>query len=301
MAVDINFVPFDEIDTLRWNSCIHYAHNGNVFGYHWYLKNVVREFDALVEGEYESVMPLLKSKNRAGEDVLHHPTMLGRLGIFSVHVMSQARIQAFIDAIPDIYKEVNVLFNEYNNLGKLDLTNTNVKNWYQLSMNQPYEHFKRNYSSYVKKQIENAKELRLAPVSGMKPEQLIGFYKNLNTKVNEHAWMRIHYNLMHRGTAFPTMYQDSSGNKKAAGLFAYSNGYFVNLFFTAEKKNQHSLFYLMMDDVIRLHANRPLTLDFNQWNNENFQLRGMGAIAKPLYEWNKRSRWGKIVDWVTPW
>lgn len=299
MAVDVKFIPFEEIDTLRWNSCVHFAPNGNVFAYHWYLKNVVREFDALVEGEYESVMPLLKSRNLAGEPVLHHPEMLGRLGVFSVHVLSQARMQSFIDAIPSDYKETRIIFNEFNRLESME--DTSSKSWYSLNMDQPYEVLSGNYSNEVHDHIEKARSMELLPDSNIKPEELIGFYKKHAKKVDEHAWMRIHYNLMHRGTAFPTTYKNKKGEIKAAGLFAYSNGYLVNLFYAAEKGAKEPLFYLMMDDIIHVHAGRPLALDFNRTDPEHLQAEKMGAVTQNIYEWEKRSKWGKIVDWVTPW
>lgn len=299
MAVDVKFVPFEEIDTLRWNSCIHFAPNGNVFAYHWYLKNVVREFDALVEGEYESVMPLLKSTNRAGEPVLHHPEMLGRLGVFSVHVLSRPRIQSFIEAIPPEYKEMQILFNELNKLEGME--NTSSRPWYYLNMDQPYEVLRENFTHEVIEYIENARALELLPDSNIKPEQLIEFYKKHANKVDEHAWMRIHYNLMHRGTAFPTIYKSKTGEIHAAGLFAYSNGYLVNLFYAAQKDVKIPLFYLMMDDIIHLHAGRSLVMDFNRTNGEILQPQKMGASIQNISEWQLRSKWGKIVDWVAPW
>ncbi len=57
--MNIRFVPQEDIDKTKWNSCVHYAINGNIFGYMWYLNNVAKKWDALVEEDYESVFPLI--------------------------------------------------------------------------------------------------------------------------------------------------------------------------------------------------------------------------------------------------
>jgi len=51
-------VPFAEIEKNKWNGTIHYAINGNIFGYYWFLKAVIGEWDAIVEEDYQSVMPI---------------------------------------------------------------------------------------------------------------------------------------------------------------------------------------------------------------------------------------------------
>ncbi len=56
--MDVRFVPREEIDKVKWNSCVHYANNGNIFGYVWYLDQVAREWDALIEGDYYTYIGL---------------------------------------------------------------------------------------------------------------------------------------------------------------------------------------------------------------------------------------------------
>jgi hypothetical protein len=33
----VRWVKREDIDKVKWNSCVHYAYNGNIFGYVWYL------------------------------------------------------------------------------------------------------------------------------------------------------------------------------------------------------------------------------------------------------------------------
>ena len=58
--MEVRFVEHKDIDRPRWDGCVHYANNSLVYAYSWYLDNVSgEEWDALVEGDYESVMPLI--------------------------------------------------------------------------------------------------------------------------------------------------------------------------------------------------------------------------------------------------
>jgi hypothetical protein len=297
--MDIRFVPFEDIDITRWNSCIHFAINGNVFGYHWFLKNVAREFDALVEGEYESVMPLLKGQSRWNYPTLIHPREIGRLGIFSVHVLSPARIQKFLQAIPDHFLGRDILFNEFNQAHLKQMEEATPSSLHELDLSKPYEIIRESYDTGVIEQIEKSRAQNWLPHSQIKPEELVRFFSSIDPNTDTHMWMRIHYNLMHRGTAFPTVYAQSDGSISAAALFAYSNGFFTLLNYKAEDSKAQSLFYHMMDDLIRLHADRSLKLDFNIFG-EKFQVGGLGAINKKTYRLRQVPKWGRIVrHWLT--
>lgn len=57
--MEIKFVFREEIDKVKWNSCVYYVINGNIFGYMWYLDYIVKDWDVLVEGDYELVFFLV--------------------------------------------------------------------------------------------------------------------------------------------------------------------------------------------------------------------------------------------------
>ena len=99
----IRFIAHQDIDKVKWNSCVHYATNNNIFGYWWYLRNTAKEWDALVEGDYESVLPLI-SKPSANVGSLYLPELIREAGIYSIHLLSHARVNAFLEAIPALIK-----------------------------------------------------------------------------------------------------------------------------------------------------------------------------------------------------
>lgn len=292
--MEIRYVPFDEIDVTRWNSCIHFAINGNVFGYHWFLKNVNREFDALVEGNYESVMPLISQTSRWNYPELYHPSDIGRLGIFSVHVLSPPRIKKFLKAIPKDILGRQISFNEHNKAVIKEMEDVQSTGWYYLDLSRPYEIIQNGYDSQKAKQIENTRLNNWMPHSNIKPEKLVDFFASIDSDTDTHMWLRLHYNLMHRGTAFPTVYCNSAGEIGASALFTYYNGFFTLLNFKALPDFDQELFDLMTDDLIRLHAERPLRFDFNIFG-ARYNAGKLGALKKNVYQLRTKPKWGRIV------
>lgn len=55
----IRHLRYNEIDKTKWDRCIQTAFNGNVYSFSWYLDVVAYGWEALVEGDYETVFPYL--------------------------------------------------------------------------------------------------------------------------------------------------------------------------------------------------------------------------------------------------
>ena len=109
--MDLLLVKKEDIDKTKWNSCVHYATNGNVFGYKWYLDSVSKEWDALIEGDYESVLPLFHTTSNPTS---YRQSLIKESGIYSIHLLSQKRIENFIEAVPAAYKNIDIQFKNGN-------------------------------------------------------------------------------------------------------------------------------------------------------------------------------------------
>ncbi|MEM9823186.1 MAG: hypothetical protein AAF985_19050, partial [Bacteroidota bacterium] len=95
--MEVRLVKNEEIDKIKWNSCVHYASPGNVLGYKWYIDSIVKDWDALVEGDFETVLPLIEKKTLFQSKKLYQPSLLKGLGIYSVHLLSAGRIRKMLD------------------------------------------------------------------------------------------------------------------------------------------------------------------------------------------------------------
>lgn len=296
--MEIQFIRNEDIDKLKWNSCVHYANNGNVFGYKWFLDHVAKEWDGLIEGDYESVFPLVWRKNMFNRKELFQPHLMRELGLFSIHVLSRARLQNFLDAIPEEYKLIEIALNEQNQPVENNGFVLTKKANHQLTLNRSFEEIEQAYSQGLKQAIEEGEENGLLLTSSLKPETIADFYQKYTKdrtalSYNFHALQRIMYNALHRGWGFASGVTNSKNDLLAANFFIYSHGKVMSLIpvVSPEGEKQKALEFLF-HMLIRGQANRPLILDFNTQKEDQLAIQ-FGANPNPFYHIRKdKRRWG---------
>ena len=109
----IKVLKHNKIDKTRWDDCINKSFNGNVYALSWYLDIIHPEWDALVENNYERVMPLTSSR-KFGLSYMFQPFFAQQLGVFSTSQLSQEDVERFINAIPKQYLLTQYRLNSYN-------------------------------------------------------------------------------------------------------------------------------------------------------------------------------------------
>ena len=265
--MDIRFVTHEEIDKVKWNSCVHFASNGNIFGYKWYLDNVSKEWHGLIEGDYESVMPLVWRKNFWGRKTLYTPPLTRELGVYSVNILSAKRLHNFLQAIPPDFRSGHIDLNEQNqpppDAGGKRAARTN----YQLALTGSYEELKEQYTPDLERGRIGAK---LRATNTLKPEKIADFYRQHSSdpaavkKVAFHAMQRIMYNALHRGWGSGSGILDENEQLLAVNFFLYSHGRAVSLVpVVSAAGRRHKALQLLFDLFIQAGAGRPLILDFN--------------------------------------
>ncbi len=293
--MDIQLVKKENLDKVKWNSCVHFAINGNIFGYKWYLDSVSKEWDALVEGDYESVLPIFQTTSNYS---IYQHSLIRESGIYSIHLLSQKRISAFVEAIPGAYKNIDIQFKKGIQIpDNKDFEITQKRNS-QLFLQSPYDTIRNNYSEALEVSLKKAKQNNLRPISSIKPEKIAGLFKetSINSKESEaafHAYQRIMYNALHRGWGFASGIIDEKETLLAAAFFIYSHGKALTLLApeTTEGKTQGAR-DLLFDFFIRNNAGRPQTLDFN--TNDNYP-KNFGALQKNFQQLNrKEKKWWNV-------
>ena len=277
--MDIRFVPRAEIDKVKYNSCVHYANNGNIFGYIWYLDFVAKDWDALVEGDYESVMPLPQREGFLGKPELVQPALMRELGIYSIHVLSPKRVRAFLDALPPRFKKVDLVTNEQiDPPADAGFSVEEIPN-YQLLLEPAYEELIEKYDRSLLLGLEKAERAEVIPISNIKPEKLAAFYQQhhpagIERDKNFHTLQRIMYNVLQRGMGFASGVQTADKELLAVNFWMYSHHKVISLVPVESPAGArvHALDYLF-NMLIRTHAGRPMILDFNQQSADGFAQR----------------------------
>lgn len=291
----VRLIKKEDLDKVKYNSCVHYANNGNIFGYWWYLDAVSKDWEVLVEGDYESVMPLVWREDFLKTKALHQPGLLRESGIYSINVLSAVRIQKFLEAIPDTYKKINIHLNEQNTTGDFPNFEKIEKTNHQMLLMDDYQKLANAYTESLKTRIEKAESNQLQSITNKKPEVIADFYKKYTSEQNNlnhnfHTIQRIMYNALHRGWGFTSSVLDKDGGMLASNFFIYSHKKVVNLLPVVSPKGKElGALELMMDTLIKTHAGRPLILDFNTME-DNQLAKDFGARSNVFYQLKQDSR-----------
>ncbi|HMM11306.1 MAG TPA: GNAT family N-acetyltransferase [Bacteroidales bacterium] len=264
----IRYLRNHEIDKLKWDQCVRESFNGNLYGWSWYLDIVHKNWEALVEGDYERVFPLT-GNTRFGVSYLFQPFFAQQLGVYSRHIMSEEVTARFLRAIPSRFKLVEIRLNKHNKVPATGFgvsSHTNI----ELDLIHTYERIHRNYSSNTKRNLRKAQESGLWLSKNIRPEQVVALFRDNRGRTISHwndreyrRFVQLAYTAIHRGQAVTYGVYDKANQLLSGALFVKSNGKIVFLFSgtSPEGKAQHALTF-MIDSIIREHAPGQYVLDF---------------------------------------
>ena len=170
--MNIRFVSFEDIDKNKWNGTVHFAQNSNVYGYYWYLKSVIREWDALVEDDYHSVMPLPRYKWSSFQ-----LNLLPGLGAYSVNAVSETRALAFYELFKKYCPGFSYIFNPGISSKLIGVRTTSLTPGFQFSinLNHSYQDICNKYSPAFNYMLSKHDLTNYTLGSQEKPE--VFFYK----------------------------------------------------------------------------------------------------------------------------
>lgn len=246
-------VPFEEIDKNKWNGTVHYSPHGNAFGYHWYLRSVMKEWDAIIEGDYQSVMPIPRHQLSPFEW-----SLLGELGPYSVNAITASRCKEFFDmwqqSAPKQYYPFNNAWSFYLNQFS-DGSLMQDKHTY-VNMNGDYDTLYEKYSSGSQTILENHMKTDFTYQSFNKPEQ---FLENVKISGDERNTLyRLFYNAIQRGAGYHTRLTNNNTGK-VADCFIISDQ--KHLYISYLKTNNDPATELkLLDTLIKSYSGRPLLL-----------------------------------------
>ena len=243
----IKYLTYDKIDKRRWDECIAKSFNGSVYAWSWYLDVVHPKWDALVENDYERVMPICGSK-KLGISYLFQPFFVQQLGIYSQSLLSKNDVENFIMSIPEKYKVVRYRLNEYNKVNtEADyiVSHRNV----ELDLIYDYQRLYNNYSKNTKRNLAKAESAGLSLNKDISPQKVIELFRNNRGKDVKHWGDREYERLLElietavsRESCFLCGAVDVDGELIAGAVFMCSHDRIIFLFSGNDetKKNKHT-------------------------------------------------------------
>lgn len=286
----IVYIDNKDIDIEKWDKCITSSFNGNVYAMSWYLDLVFENWSALVDGDYQRVMPLMISK-KIGISYFLQPFFIQQLGVFSKSILNPEIIANFIDAIPARVKYVKVNLNAFNRIDEKQfkvIPNAN----YVLDLIGDYDKLYSSYSTNQKRNIKKANKNNLFCVKGVKPDDIIDQFRETRG-VTVGKWSDKHYTVLKR-----MMYSAiHKGTGVTYGVYGEQNQLYTSAFFltqgkkiiflfsgtSADARNTGALSFLI-DQLIKKYSSSGWVLDFEGSNDQNLArfYKGFGA-KKTMY------------------
>lgn len=300
----IHYLQHKDINLTKWDATI--AECGNIYAYSWYLNIVHPGWEALVEDDYQSVMPLTGGK-KFGVQYLFQPYFVQQLGVFSKLPVTAEKTETFLKAIPSQYRFAEIRLNESNTFNK-DVEGIEYHRNVLLDLNQDYETIRSNYHTNTKRNLAKAEENNLQLVKTVIPYHVVALFTD-NRGALLDKWGKAEYARLtaltkvavSRNNAFVLgVTEKGIGQLICAGIFMKTRDRITFLFsgLTIEGKQRQAMTYLL-DQVIQKYANQPFTFDFEGSDDENlarFYLGFGGQDVKyPSYAFNRLSPLGKTV------
>ena len=294
----IHYLEHKAIDKVKWDATV--AKCGNVYAYSWYLNIVHPGWEALVEDDYQAVMPLTGGK-KFGIRYLFQPYFVQQLGVFSKTPLTSAKTAAFLDAIPEKYRFAEIRLNECDTLDE-GYKGIEYHRNVLLDLNQDYETIREHFHQNTKRNLAKAESSNLQLVDMVTPDQVVALFR-ANRGASLDKWGDAEYARLtrlaqaaidHNNAFILGVSEKGIGQLLCVAIFMKTDGRITFLFsgLSEEGKQRQAMTYLL-DQVIKKHAKQPVTFDFEGSDDDNlarFYLGFGGVEAQyPSYSFNRLS------------
>lgn len=306
MQGQLQYLHRHQIDINKWDHCIDAAANGLIYASSVYLDHMTTDWDALVLGDYEAVMPLPKRK-KWSIPYVYQPAFIASLGVFG-NQLTKELVEQFFDAIPSSFKLVTQRLNYGNNFSQLRGV-ARLHNNYVLSLHEPYEKLSKQYRENIKRNIKKAQQLgnryatdiEVSAVVALARPQLDHIVKLTTSDYDN--FIRLYQVLKQQGRAM------------ACGVYTQSNELVASCvyFFSAHARSKRAYYILvgnhpngrtlgashyLIDRFIHDQAGQDLLLDFEGSDVRNlaFFYESFGAQTE-LYP----ALWMNRLPWYLQW
>jgi len=288
-----------EINFIRWDNCINKAINGNVFAYSWYLNILCDNWEALVMGDYQYVMPLLR-KVKFKKDIFFHSKLGNRLGVFSNQLLTEEIVKKFIESVPHERSLIHISLNSFNKLNSGNVKNINT---YELDLIQSHKKISQKYSNQFQKDLQKAKEDNISVVQGLLPNDLINFSNiysvRSNPKLNLDEIQKLRMIIAHSlrfGLSETYCAYSANNNLCAAAFFIKSKRNIYLLYAAISNIGLNSnAFHLLIDKYIEVHSEKDLTLTLDNIISKN-NMDFFSAVG--AHEYKFQQYYSNSLSWI---
>ncbi len=293
----IQYISHQHIDKTKWDSCIDNDIDGRIYASSYYLDTMAGNWDALVAGDYETVMPLPWRKKK-GISYIFQPAFIAQLGVFGKN--ADQLTPGFLHAIPSKFKLVDLSIKQIPvEPGQRMIVRERMN--YILHLNKSYDELRSAYRDNIKRNIKKhlqlgcylKKNIDLNEIIQLASEQEKG-----NTKKEDFQnFAQLYHRLQQKGKAVNYGIYSKSNQllSSAAYFFSHNRAYYI---LVGNHPNGRTLgaSHALIDAFIKDHAGKNLILDFEGSDIRNlaFFYSSFGALEERYAS----IRWNRLPWWL---
>ncbi len=311
LKMEISYLTYRQIDKTKWDACISQAHNGLIYACSNYLDAMAKNWDALVLGDYEAVMPLTWNK-KYSIHYLYQPPFTACLGVFARRALwgnsSGAEIMsAFLQSVPAKFKYWDIYFNP-GNLFTLPGFSLYQRMNYVLNLNSDYESLYKAYRDNIKRNIKKSEQYGLSIHKNIAIAEVLALaQEHTKTLIAADDFSRFEklYHLLYKlqkATTYGVYLPMAGGEKQlmasAVFFFSHKRTYYIMV---GNHPNGKTLgaSHALINAFIKDHAGQNLLLDFEGSDIPSlaFFYSSFGA-AEEKYSAVKLNRLPGVVRWL---
>lgn len=306
----IHYLKHNEIDKAKWDATIAASPQCLSYAFSWYLDIACPLWDALIEDDYQSVMPV-PHKNKLGINYIFPPYFIQQLGVFSKFDLKSKIIQDFITAIPEKFKFIEYNLNIENSLIGEEVFRSQkfevLRNLtHHLSLQNDYPTISKNYSQNLKRNLKKAVAAELVIQENVEAKTIVELFRKNRGKEIENLKDDNYQSFLalvaqaKRQHAVKTVGVNYKNDLCAGAIFWIQNDTLIFIFSaTNTQAKETGAMPFLIDFVIQEFANKAIKLDFEGSNNVALArfYKSFGA-AEQVYFQIKRNNLPKPIRWL---
>ena len=299
----IKYLQHNEIDKQKWDACIDHAPNGLIYPYSFYLDHMAKHWEALVAGDYETVMPLTWNK-KYGLYYLYQPAFTASLGVFGKN-LTEMLVGDFVQAIPAKFKLIEISLNR-GNMFSVSTGFSILRSNYILKLDKPHSELYNAYRDNHKRNINKAlqlgcvinKEINIDEIIRLNEEQL----KHIDgTKPGDYPNFKKLYELLkskRQAKIYGILDKQDKILASAVFFLSHNRAYYIMVGNHPDGKTIGAS-HALIDAFIKDHAAQDLILDFEGSDIRNlaFFYEGFGANFE-IYPGLKINKLPWYIRWM---
>lgn len=270
MVATVKYLRRAEVDTARWDRCIDESPNGLIYAYSFYLDQMSRNWDALVYGDYEAVMPLTWNK-KFGIYYLYQPAFTASLGLFGKNITEEIW-QPVLHAIPKKFRLIEIDLNHGNKFDSLAKPGPIVfteRTNYILDLNKTYDQLYAGYRENLQRNIKKSINLDVKYVTGIPVDDVLRLARIQMQGITNYTpadyanFKKLYELLSSKNQALTCGVFSSEGELAASAVFFFSNkrAFYIMVGNRTDQRTEGASPYLI-DRFIHDHAGKDMLLDF---------------------------------------